>query len=299
MYKREIKEAFSKLHASDQLVMEVLDMKQVTKRDRSIGRIVGRVAACAATVALVIGMVALMWPREEKTGHQLDKPTSGMTAAPTLPTDVPPETLPQKFFAAPGIAKLYSYTQQSVPAEELEKYEVTDGVSKYQPVWMEYTNAREIKLTICFPEDYYKDEKISFKVVAPHGYYMGVHGEAVIIENGSTSSWRPNDDVKNMKETLNPGAFYVYLLIYAGERPVGFGLMEMSCLTTPAGPYAVTLRAFRTICYPLVDGEFQNVTEEYLWEQIAEYEKIMHEEYLEHLPDMLEKLNKEHEARVN
>ena len=32
MYKQEIKEAFSKLQASDQLVMEVLDMKQVTKQ---------------------------------------------------------------------------------------------------------------------------------------------------------------------------------------------------------------------------------------------------------------------------
>ena len=299
MYKREIKEAFSKLQASEQLMMEVLDMKQVTKRDRSIGRIVGRVAACAATVALVIGMVALMWPGEEKTGNQLEKPTSGMTAAPALPTDVPPETMPNTFFAAPGILKVYSYTQQSVPAEELEKYEIINGVSQYQPIWMEHTNAREIKLTLCFPEDYYKGEKITFKVITPYGYYMGVNGEAVEIENGKTSSWRPGNDLQNMKETFDPGAFCMCLLIYAGDRPVGFGLLELSCLTTPAGPYAVTLRAFQTVCYPLLDGQFQDITEAYLWEQIAEYEKIMHEEYLEHLPDMLEKLNKEHEARVN
>ena len=93
-----------------------------------------KVAACAATVALVIGMVALMWPREEKTGNQLEKPTSGMTAAPTLPTDVPPETLPKKIYAESGILKVYGSSKVDATEEELKQYEMTDGIGSYGEV---------------------------------------------------------------------------------------------------------------------------------------------------------------------
>ena len=90
-----------------------------------------KVAACAATVALVIGMVALMWPRAEKPGNQLEKPTSGMTAAPTLPTDVPPETLPKKIYAESGILKVYGSSKVDATEEELKQYEMTDGIGSY------------------------------------------------------------------------------------------------------------------------------------------------------------------------
>lgn len=280
----------------DALPDEMLSEAMRPYRPRSLGWHIVRIAAC---LAIVIGLTIALWPKEETPGAQLETPTEGTTVTPTMPTEVPPETLPRTYYAAPGILKLYSYTQQSVPAEELEKYEIINGISKYQPIWMEHTNAREIKMTFYIPQDYYEGEKIIIKVVAPYGYYLGANGESVEIENGKTSSWRPGKDLQNMKEALDPGAFYVYLLIYAGDRPVGFGLLELSCLTLPAGPYAVTLRAFQTVCYPLVDGQFQDITEEYLWEQISEYEHTMHEEYLEHLPDMLEKLNKEYESRLN
>ena len=213
---------------------------------------------------------------------------------PTTPI-VPTQTQGYELVMMSSVLKLYSYDKENVSDEELQKYEITDGISMYTPCWIEYTNAREIKMKFCFPEDYYADAELKFQVVAPCGYYMGVKGKKVEIGNGEISSWRPGDDLQNMKELYNPGAFYVYLLIYADDQPVGFGLLELSCLTTPGVPYAVTLRRFRTICYPLVDGQFQNVTEEYLWEQIEKSEQVMHEEYREQLPKMLERINKTYE----
>ena len=287
MYKREIKEAFSKLQASDQLVMEVLDMKQVTKQSRSIGRIVGRVAACAATVALVIGMVALMWPREEKTGNQLEKPTSGMTAAPTLPTDVPPETLPKKIYAESGILKVYAYNKGSVSQDELAQYEVTDVVASKQTCWIEYTDSAYygIKLRFQVPEDYYGDAKVTFRLYSDFGYYY--HGRTCLgkdieLEDGTYVSWKPGDDLEKMREMLNPDVLYLYILIYADGQPVGFGLLELNCqqLTKP-DYYAVALLRLQTICYPLVDGEIQNMTEEDIWGEIAVHEAVMREEYEE------------------
>lgn len=301
MHKREIKEAFSQLHASEELVKEIMALKSEKKTVSRAWRIATRAAVCAAVVVAIV-LTAVLWPRGEGPGNQLDTPSTGTTAAPTMPTTpiAPTQTQGYELVMMSNVLKLYSYSQENVSEEELQKYEITDGISTYTPCWMEYTTAREIKMKFCFPKEYYAGAELTFQVVAPCGYYMGVKGGKVEIGNGEISSWRPGDDLQNMKERYNPGAFYVYLLIYADDQPVGFGLLELSCLTPPGAPYTVTLRRFRTICYPLVDGQFQDVTEEYLWAQIEECEQAMHEEYMEHLPEMLEKINKAYEeSRLN
>ena len=283
----------------DALPDTMLEEAMKPYQPRSLGRHIFRIAAC---LALVIGLTIVLWPKEDGPGEQMGMTTLGTTMTPTQPEmpTTPTETKGYELVKMSNVLKLYSYSQESMSDEELEKYEITDGVSMYTPCWMEYTNAREVKLKFSFPEDYYGDAKLRLQVVAPHGYYMGAKGEKVEIENGKVLSWRPGDDLQNIKEQYNPGAFYVYLLIYADDQPVGFGLLELSCLTPPGAPYTVTLRRFRTICYPLVDGQFQDVTEEYLWAQIEECEQAMHEEYMEHLPEMLKKINKAYEeSRLN
>ena len=85
MRKDQLQEAFSQLHASDELVMEVLDLKQVSKQNKPVWRIVARVAAMAAAVAIVVA-AWLLWPEEETPGAQLGTPTEGTTEAPTMPT---------------------------------------------------------------------------------------------------------------------------------------------------------------------------------------------------------------------
>ena len=276
MYKREIKEAFSKLQASDQLVMEVLDMKQVTKQSRSIGRIVGRVAACAATVALVIGMVALMWPREERTGNQLEKPTSGMTATPTLP----PETLPKKIYAESGILKVYGSSKVDATEEELKQYEMTDGIGSYgEVITIGGGQKKGISLLFRFPEDYFGEAKIRFVVSADYGFvwekeFQGL--DCIEVENGSLVWWR-HGRLAEVEESRE-GRFYANVIIYADDKAVGYGVIDFCFAIDNFNAPIFWTTSFTTVCYPLVDGEYQDVTEEYLWEQIAEYKKMKYEE---------------------
>lgn len=292
MHKREIKEAFSQLHASDELVQEVITLKHEKKNENRTWRIVARAAVCAAVVVAIL-LAAVLWDGAEP-GEQMGVPTVGTTAAPTLPTQVPtvPEmpTLPTEtqgyeLVKLSNVVKLYSYSKANVSEEELAQYEVTDAVAAKQTCWIEYTDSvfYGIKLRFQLPEDYYGDASVSFRLEADWGYYFKGRtclGKNVELEDGTYVSWKPGDDLEKMRETLNPSALYLRVLIYADDQPVGFGLLELNCqqLTKP-DYYAVALLRFRTICYPLVDGQFQNVTEDDVRKEIAVYEAVMLEEY--------------------
>ena len=239
-----------------------------------------KVAACAATVALVIGMVALMWPGEEKTGNQLEKPTSGMTAAPTLPTDVPPETLPQKFFAAPGILKVYGSSKVDATEEELKQYEMTDGIGSYgEVITIGGGISKGISLLFRFPEDYFGESKISFVVSADYGRFLTADRtskETVVVENGGIIWWKYGS-LKEIEENRE-GRFYANVIIYADGKAVGYGIIDFCYGIDNFNAPIFWTTSFTTVCYPLVDGEYQDVTEEYLWEQIAAHKKMKSEE---------------------
>ena len=238
-----------------------------------------KVAACAATVALVIGMVALMWPGEEKTGNQLEKPTSGMTAAPTLPTDVPPETLPQKFFAAPGILKVYGSSKVDATEEELKQYEMTDGIGSYgEGITHGGGASKGISLLFRFPEDYFGEAKISFVVSTDYGRFLTtdrISQETVVVENGSIIWWR-HGRVEEVEKNKT-GRFYVNVIIYADEKAVGYGIIDFCYGLNNLNVPIFWTTGFTTVCYPLIDGEYQDVTEEYLWEQIEAHKKMKSE----------------------
>ena len=297
MYKREIKEAFSKLHASDQLVMEVLDMKQVTKRDRSIGRIVGRVAACAATVALVIGMVALMWPGEEKTGNQLEKPTSGMTAAPTLPTDVPPETLPKMIYAESGILKVYAGEVMNMDAIQKEEQLLIEMEPSYKTAWSPYVNllCAGVRLTLVVDEESLLEHEITYDVSVNYGElsdtvdninrlpghdgtqvwgktHVAVNGEAICWDGGELLDLmsKEEDSFENKAEDLlaNIDEIYLSIIIKADGNIVGYTVIEMVC--TNVNLFLFNAMMVDSNYFPKVNGEFQKVTEEYVRNLVAE-----------------------------
>ena len=64
MNKQELQGALSKIHASDDLIKEVLSVEMKHKKEVNIRRITWRVAAIAAAVAILITAVAL-WPADE------------------------------------------------------------------------------------------------------------------------------------------------------------------------------------------------------------------------------------------
>lgn len=281
----------------DALPDPMLEEAMKPYKPRSLGRHIFRIAAC---LALVIGVTALLWPKDEEPGEQMGVPIVGTTAVPTLPTQVPtvPEmpTLPTEtqgyeLVKLANVVKLYSYSKANVSEEELAQYEVTDAVAAKQTCWIEWTDSEfyGIKLFFSLSQDYYGDAEITFRLETAYGEYWGKQpetnkfaslGKTVETGNPGYVSWKPGDDLEKMRETLNPSALYLQVLIYADDQPVGFGLLELNCQQlTKHDCYAVALLRFRTICYPLVDGQFQNVTEDDVRKEIAVYEAVMLEEY--------------------
>lgn len=76
MRKQELKEAFSQLHASEELVQEVLSLEMENKKPVNGFKIAKRVAACAAVLAVLL--TAMLWPGETGTSDGTRKPALGV-----------------------------------------------------------------------------------------------------------------------------------------------------------------------------------------------------------------------------
>ena len=255
-----------------------------------------RVAVCAAVVALVIGMTVALWPQGERPGEQMGMPTLGTTVAPTeLPTTLPDvptaptETKGYELVKLTNVVKLYACDKENASEEELKEYEITDAVDGYKVHWIEELDSyRGIRFALRLPDDYHEKAEIIFKLETSLGEYLikdkesGKRvsvGKTTEIGIGEIVAWRPEDDLQSMKDNIDPGEIYLHITIYADDHIVGFGVIEMaSNYILDRSFYAVTLRRFRAVSFPMVDGEYQDVTEEYIREQIAECEQIMREE---------------------
>lgn len=280
MHKREIKEAFSQLHASEELVREVMALKSEKKTVSRTWRIVARAAVCAAVVVAIVLTVAL-WPRGEGPGNQLDTPSTGTTAAPTMPTTpiAPTQTQGYELVMMSNVLKLYGCDKKDATEEELKQYEMTDGIDSYWEVAALFGSfSKGISFMFRFPDDYYAGAKITFEVSADFGRFLTDDRdkgsqECVNVENGDIIWWKYGS-IDGMEEKVDDnGRFYANVIIYADEVIVGYGVIDFcSGVDNFDIPISWTT-GFTTICYPLVDGEYQDVTEEYIWEQIEEYKR--------------------------
>lgn len=245
-----------------------------------------RVAAAAAVAAIVL--TAALWPREDDPGLQLgSQPVQG-TETPTAPT----ETKGYELTKLANVVKMYSYNQEGVPGDKLKEYEVTDTVTYYDQHWIEMLKpVFGIRFSFQLPEEIYEGADIKIKLYTPYGDFAVLDEETgnrvVVGKNAETRTnemvaWHPQKDVEALKENNNPGALYLRVFIYADDHIVGFGLVELGCNYILDGSYyAVTLLRFVTFCYPKIDGQFQNVSYEYILNQIEEYEQSMSAEYMQ------------------
>ena len=245
-------------------------------KGRNVWRSVAAVAAIVALVVAVFAMLPKVW--EEKP--QLGLPTFGVSGEQTLPTDQVLETMPQKFFAAPGILKVYGSSKVDATEEELKQYEMTDGIGSYGEVATVGGGQKKgISLLFRFPEDYFGEAKIRFVVSADYGLvwekkFQGL--DCIEVENGSLVWWR-HGRLAEVEESRE-GRFYANVIIYADDKAVGYGVIDFCFAIDNFNMPIFWTTGFTTVCYPLIDGEYQDVTEEYLWEQIAEYKKMKYEE---------------------
>ena len=254
----------------------LLEEAMVPYRPRSLGRHIVRIAACLALVVAVFAVLPRVW--EEKP--QLGLPTFGVSGEQTLPTDQVLETMPQKFFAAPGILKVYGSSKVDATEEELKQYEMTDAVGSYGEVMTIGGGfAPGISLLLRFPEGYYGEAEITLDVFADYGFFFGndltdTLPESVKAENGSLLWWHYGSlEVFEENENAN-GIFFVNIVIYADETIVGYGVVDFSYGVAEYGLPIFWTTGFTTVCYPLIGGEYQAVTEEYIWQEIEKYKEI-------------------------
>ena len=118
--------------------------------------------------------------------------------------------------------------------------------------------------------DQWDAEKITFGVKAESGLFMtntsSANPNTLTVDSGKTATWLPEE---------GQSQDYVVFTAWAGEHIVGYAVVKIQPAVGDAvvgGPmYEVELLGSAT--FPLMDGQFQNVTEEYIQEQIDELKK--------------------------
>ena len=247
MNKQELNGALSHIHASGDLKKEVLAMKSKSKPDFRL--MAKRAALCAAVLVLLIGTV-FFWPSGGKTDNG-------------------------QIVAVPGVLKVYATELQNASVEELQKHELKEGIGGYGS-YIPYSNlSRGIPLLFQIPNDYFGEAEVCFSISADYGWFSseGVGAtDAITVKNGDRLWWQCSP-LSNEQEVVDKNdRFYGYVIIYADNNIVGYGVIDYYYLEPENDMRPVFCAiGFSTVCFPLVDGEYQDVTEEYVWKQIEEH----------------------------
>lgn len=178
-----------------------------------------------------------------------------------------------EYVTAPGILKVYAYDGTT---EDTLQNEMTSGVSSYLPVWSPYMNVAcgGIKFHFWIPDDYFGDAEITFEITVEQGGFFETNnithplGNHVTIGNGEYIYW-DGISIGQIKEAVGDGgSFFADILIRADGKIAGYGVMEFTYCeeTFPA----CVAHGFKTVCFPMVDGRLQDVSEEYVFQQIEE-----------------------------
>ena len=109
-------------------------------------------------------------------------------------------------------------------------------------------------------------EKISFHIHADRGSFIIPVNFAspsnATVESGIPVTWKSG--------LLGDG--YVEFVAWAGDHIVGYALAKIEPLGEDS-LYSHSVEILGSVTFPLMDGKFQNVTEEYIQEQIKELKK--------------------------
>lgn len=235
---------------SDGLVQDALN---VYDKKRNRRKVWVRVAAVAATVAIVL--TATLWPRQTPDGE---------------------------IITAPGILKVYAYdATEATSFEEMKPYEITDGVDvsvndKYLPYWSPYMNkVTMIPYTLRIEESYYEGKAITFDISVNCGrFYLDRGsvelGQKFTVQNGTVIHWKGSAHWKMEEAIAADGGIFAQIIIRADNEIVGCGVIKMKYDTEQSMPVCYPNRC-DAVCYPMVEGRLQNVSEEYALRQIEEF----------------------------
>lgn len=224
-----------------------------------------RVAAMAATLAILL--TAALWPRENENG----------------------------IVTAPGILKAYAYEMKGsdkIDITEMEGMElVDDSIPSYMAIYCPFMSvARGVVITPVVAEESLKDAEITYEVTANYGELYGDFysekytggnkiqatreeaflGKQASIKNWETIYWEGKELLGEDSVALTEKV-YVDMIIKADGNIVGYGIFEMDPWVEDGMVVGLTGHLKHTVFYPLVDGEYQEITADYVGQQIAEY----------------------------
>lgn len=254
MNKQDLQGVFSKIHASEELVKEVISMKKDKKQFVfSWGRAIRLTAVAAVVVALLITGLTF-WPA---TGN--------------------PDPEKPGIIAMPGVLKVYACDTEEAEKLSFEAFELTDTIDSYNRIWMPFVSLKMgygIPLTFQFPDDVFT--KLEFHITVEYGKFSlkipegeKYLGDEAIIQNGETVIWRGGKLSEAAEIIGRDNEFFAYILIFAESHIVGYGIIRFAYYAGEDGMLPTFIAEnFSTVYFPLVDGQYQAVTEEYVYQQI-------------------------------
>lgn len=194
----------------------------------------------------------------------------------------------EEYVVAPGILRVYAYdVTDGINAEDMTKNELTNSVTiRYREysAWSPIINVlcQGIPFYLEVPEGYFGDAEVTFELCADLGQFW-IYNEDIDIRD-TESSW-----VTYLGNTVTIGnkehiywegyggcriplpdegnfVFFADILIRADGQIAGYGVIEFyyddddwMCIAFNCTTY----------CFPMIDGQLQDVSEEYVSEQIA------------------------------
>ena len=221
--------------------------------------------ATAAAVALVILVTALVfWPVNDE-----------------------PEII-----AVPGVMKAYAYEvkdKKNVDFSKLGEYTfVENRIKPGQSIWNPFSNY-ELAITPVINEANLQDYTITFEVTTEYGIIVGnyhnrekykshadaVMGKCATIENSETLYWEGYEPITGgdfSYSYTNPGedTIYVDMVIRADMYIIGYAIFEIVPVEGWDG-LAYTGMLVYSAYYPMVDGQFQAVTEAFVRQEIENF----------------------------
>ena len=189
--------------------------------------------------------------------------------------------------AVPGVMKVYACELEGMSTVEIADYALIEGadlseVVTWAPFFGSAAHTRGIPLSFTVEDESLKNHELTLEIRAYYGELHGSLNEGylpleknVTLQNGDTIYWTGNEiwdattDLQNgFEETLAQlGGVYIDIIIQADGHIVGCAIIEIGCLETV--PSVLSAGLLASVYYPKVNGEFQDITEEYITEQIA------------------------------
>lgn len=206
-----------------------------------------RAAACAAVLAILIGAV-LFWPG-------------------TLTGDG------GQIIAVPGVLKVYACDLEATPENEVQEHIFSEDSFLWRAVWAasiqdgdETTPHFGRPITFEMPKDYYGSAEITFEISSTTEGFC----KKTVLKNGEAFYLTKQVDVLTkirLMQEMGDKDLFLDVLIYADGRIVGYAVMNL--YMHPDG-YCYAYKC-ATVCFPMVSGEYQEISEEYIWQRMDEY----------------------------